>query len=158
MHHNDIPFASLRKFRDDAWRLAPRELLLMSRSYKRGLEFPHEGFVQLCVEQHFSNAGFDLITDGRVDLLCSHPVTGESWNIEAKGQTTQVGLDSRTGLGQLIQAMHSQDVKYGIAVPDTVAFQSQIANLSQWAVTLLRIHWLFVSQDGSVRMMTPDKA
>lgn len=127
----------------------------MSRSYKRGLEFPNEGFVQLAVEEHFCNAGFDLTTASRVDLICSHPVTGESWHIEAKGQTTQVGLDFRTGLGQLVQAMHSQDINHGIAIPDTPAFRAQAAKLSDWVVALLRIHWLLVSQDGSVRVISP---
>jgi len=130
----------------------------MSRSYKRGLEFPHEGFVQLSLEEHFRSAGFLLTTDSRVDLICSHPDTGESWHIEAKGVTSQVGLDFRTGLGQLVQAMHSQDMKHGIALPDTPAFQAQVAKLSAWVVALLRIHWLFVAQDGSVRVIAPGGA
>lgn len=114
--------------------------------------------MQLAVERHFRNAGFDLDSDSRVDLVCFHPETGEAWHIEAKGQTTQVGLDFRTGLGQLVQGMHSKSMKHGIAVPDTPAFQAQVAKLSDWVVALLRIHWLFVSQDGSVRVVTPGLA
>jgi hypothetical protein len=130
----------------------------ISRSYKRGLDFPHEGFVQLAIEEHFRKAGFHLVADGRVDLLCSHPVTGESWHIEAKGHTTQVGLDFRTGLGQLVQSMHHRETKHGIAVPDTVSFQAQVAKLSGWVVAVLGIHWLFVSQDGTVRVVAPGGA
>ena len=131
---------------------------MSQRSYKRGIEFPHEGFVQLSVEEHFRKAGFHLTIDQRVDLLCSHPVTGESWHIEAKGQTTQIGLDFRTGLGQLVQSMQHNQTKHGIAVPDIPAFQVQVAKLSGWVVALLRIHWLFVSSDGSVRVVAPGGA
>ena len=127
----------------------------MQGSYKRGLEFPHEGFVQLAIEDHFRKAGFQLVATGHVDLVCSHPTTGESWHIEAKGVTTQVGLDFRTALGQLVQGMQSQSTNHGIAVPDTPAFQAQVAKLSSWVASLLRIHWLFVSQDGSVRVVSP---
>jgi len=125
------------------------------RSYKRGLEFPHEGFVQLSIEAHFRAAGFDLINDGQVDLLCTHPTSGEAWHIEAKGLTTQVGLDFRTGLGQLVQGMRSETSKYGAAVPDTPAFRAQIAKLSPWVVSALHIHWLLVSPDGSVHIVAP---
>ena len=125
------------------------------RVYKRGFDFPNEGFVQLAIEAHFRAAGFNLYSEGRVDLLCTHPVTGESWHIEAKGQTTQVGLDFRTGLGQLLQAMRSKDSKCGAAVPDTPQFRAQIDKLSSWVVSALNIHWLLVSQDGAVRIVPP---
>ena len=129
--------------------------LPISRSYKRGLTFPNEGFVQRSIETHFRQAGFELITDSRVDLLCKHPVNGESWHIEAKGETSQVGLDFRTGLGQLVQAMHSRTSKHGIAIPDTPAFHAQVDKLSNWVISALGIHWLFVSQNGSVRIVEP---
>lgn len=114
--------------------------------------------MQLAVEEHFRSEGFDLVADGRVDLICAHPTTGESWHIEAKGHTTQVGLDFRTGLGQLVQSMQHHETKHGIAVPDTPAFQSQVAKLSDWVVAALGIHWLFVAQDGTVRVVAPGEA
>jgi hypothetical protein len=129
--------------------------MLDTRSYKRGIEFPHEGFVQHSIEAHFRNAGFTISSPGRVDLLCSHPANGESWHIEAKGVTTQVGLDFRTGLGQLVQAMHNEKLLHGIAIPDTPAFRAQIQKLSPWVVSRLGIHWLLVSQDGSVTIVAP---
>lgn len=76
----------------------------------------------------------------------------------AKGHTTQVGLDFRTGLGQLVQSMHRREAKHGIAVPETVSFQAQVAKLSGWVVTMLGVHWLFVSQDGTVRVVAPGGA
>ena len=126
-----------------------------TRSYKRGVEFPHEGFVQLSIETHFRSAGFDLVTDKSIDLLCSHPATGEAWHIEAKGLTTQVGLDFRTGIGQLVQAMHAENTNHGIAIPDIAEFRAQVKKFSPWVVSLLRLHWLFVSEDGSVRVVAP---
>ena len=114
--------------------------------------------MQGALEVYFRSAGFNLMTDGQVDLLCSHPITGESWHVEAKGHTTQVGLDFRTGIGQLIQSMRHPETKHGIAVPDTPAFRAQVAKVSDWVVALLRLHWFFVGQDGSVRVIAPSGA
>lgn len=127
----------------------------MARMYKRGLEFPNEGFVQQSIETFFRSNGFNLVVDGQVDLLCKHPTTGEAWHIEAKGHTTQVGLDFRTCLGQLVQGMGSESVHYGIAIPDTAAYHAQVGKLAVWVVAALRIHWLFVSQDGTVQIIEP---
>ncbi|TLY47160.1 MAG: hypothetical protein E6K53_16765 [Gammaproteobacteria bacterium] len=129
-----------------------------TRSYKRGFEFPHEGFVQRAIENYFTAAGFQLTTDNHIDLQCVHPVTSETWHIEAKGVTTQIGLDFRTCVGQLVQGMHSESAKYAIAIPDTQAYQAQVAKLKPWVVSRLGIHWLFVSQDGSVRIVAPSVA
>lgn len=127
----------------------------MTTVYKRGLNFPHEGFVQSSIEAHFLAAGFRLESGCRADLVCSHPETGESWQVEAKGVTTQIGLDFRTGLGQLLQAMQLPAIRHGIAIPDTPAFRAQVARISPWVVAALGIHWLFVSQDGSVEVVCP---
>lgn len=129
-----------------------------TRAYKRGVEFPHEGFVQLAIEAHFRVAGFDVVSDGRVDLLCRHPQTGETWHIEAKGKTTQVGLDFRTGLGQLLQGMIDQESRHGLAVPDIPPFRAQVAKVSAWAVQRLGIHWLFVSADGGIHVVAPSNS
>ena len=131
--------------------------MAITRSYKRGLEFPHEGFVQAAIESHFLTCGFDLATDSHVDLRCTHPATGETWHIEAKGVTTQVGLDFRTCLGQLLQGMTDDGAKYGIAIPDTPAYQAQVNKMSAAVLARLQLHWLFVSQDGSVRLAHPPK-
>ena len=111
--------------------------------------------MQRAIEVHFQEAGYTLVTSGQVDLLCTHPVTGEAWHIEAKGQTTQPGLDFRTCLGQLVQRMDSETSTYGIAIPDIEAFRVQVAKLSSWVVAALGIHWLFVHQDGTVHIVGP---
>ena len=128
------------------------------RIYKRGVEFPHEGFVQLSIEEHFRKNGFSLAPEGRIDLQCSHPETGERWHIETKGATSAVGLDFRTGIGQLVQAMADQNAKHGLAMPDTPQFRAQIAKFSPWVVSRLGIHWLFVLADGSVEITSPERA
>ncbi|MDN8616453.1 hypothetical protein [Variovorax ginsengisoli] len=111
--------------------------------------------MQLAIEAHFRNAGFTVDSDGRVDLLCRHARTGGTWQIEAKGVTTQIGLDFRTGMGQLVQGMTDQGSRHGLAVPDTPAFHAQINKVSAWVVQRLDIYWLFVSEDASVRIVAP---
>lgn len=128
------------------------------RAYKRGVEFPHEGFVQQAIEAHFRNNGFTVDSGGRVDLTCLHPSTGEAWHIEAKGVTTQIGLDFRTGIGQLVQGMSNPSTRHALAVPDTPAFRTQVSKLSDWVVSRLGIHWLFVAPDGSIQVVAPSVA
>jgi hypothetical protein len=97
----------------------------MGRQFKRGCEFPNEGFVQAAIERHFEEAGYMLDTSTHVDLLCTHPTTKNAWHIEAKGKTTAIGLDFRTCLGQLLQRMSQRHVKHGIALPDMPQYRAQ---------------------------------
>jgi hypothetical protein len=127
----------------------------MGRQYKRGDEFPHEGFVQGAIERHFEKAGYSLDTSTHVDLLCTHPVTGDAWHIEAKGKTTSIGLDFRTCLGQLLQRMNQPHMRHGIAVPDMPQYRAQTEQVSPWVVERLGLHWLFVAEDGSVKTVSP---
>ena len=127
----------------------------VQRRYRLGSEFPLEGFVQAAIERHFRVCGFDVDTSGHVDLLCSHPDGVERWHIEAKGKTSQPGLDFQTCLGQLLQRMRDSDTHYGIALPDTPLYVRQVATVSTWVVNALHIHWLLVSRDGAVRMTNP---
>jgi hypothetical protein len=90
----------------------------MRRQYKRGNEFPDEGFVQDAIDRYFEKAGYALDTLTHVDQLCVHPVGGEAWHIEEKGKTTAIGLDFRTCLGQLLQRMTQQHIRHGVALPD----------------------------------------
>jgi hypothetical protein len=124
-------------------------------SYKRGIDFPHEGFVQVSLEKYFEKAGFKIDHSSQIDLLCKHPMTNETWHIEAKGKTTQIGLDFRTGIGQLIQGIDSELTNYGIAVPDIEEFRHQVAKVAPWVVSSLRIHWLYISNDGNVSIVYP---
>ena len=120
------------------------------RSFKRGTEWPNEGFVQTAIEAFFRSGGFDIEEHKTIDLVCSHPVTGAKWRVEAKGLTTAVGLDFRTGLGQLLQGMVERDIHYGFAVPDIPQFRRQVRAVPSWVAEMLAIHGLYVQADGSV--------
>lgn len=125
------------------------------RTYKLGTGFPAEGFVQAAVERHFRELGFDVDANGQIDLLCVNPSNGERWQIEAKGKTSQPGLDFRTCLGQLVQRIQDRDVNHAIAVPDIASYTTQIALVAPWVAQSLRLHWLLVAPDASVRVVEP---
>jgi hypothetical protein len=122
----------------------------MATAFKRGLEFPHECFVQNAVETHFKTLGFQHIAAGYADFACEHPKAGVSWVIEAKGLTSAVGLDFRTGLGQLLQRMTIRDVHYGIAIPEIPQFLAQCRRVPQWVRESLNLHWVIVRDSGEV--------
>ena len=128
------------------------------RNYPRGTEFPSEAFVQRAIERHFRELGFNIEDGGHIDLICAHPTTPERWHIEAKGLTAAVGLDFRTCLGQLIQRMRDRDTSYGIALPDLPQYAAQISIISSWVIDALKIHWLLVSPDGSVKITRPNRS
>ncbi len=122
-------------------------------SYKLGTEFPHEGFVQRAIDTHFQSLGFVMGSKGHVDLVCDHPTTRERWIIEAKGETSDVGLDFRTGLGQLIQAMDEDAAKYGMAIPDTPKFRFQLSKVPTRVRQVLGLHWVLVAESGAVQVL-----
>jgi hypothetical protein len=66
----------------------------MSR-FPLGVDFPREGFVQGAVERHFASCA--RVTVGPADFACTDEA-GRRWLIEAKGETSDVGLDSGLGL------------------------------------------------------------
>lgn len=122
-----------------------------AEKFKRGTEWPNEGFVQSAIEAFFRAGGFEVGEHRTIDLVCSHPVSGVKWRVEAKGLTSAVGLDFRTGLGQLIQGMEEPGVEYALAVPDIPQFRKQVRAVPTRVVEALKIHWLFVQPDGSVK-------
>lgn len=73
--------------------------------YQRGVEFPHEGFVQSAIETYFTSKKYTILEEDYSDLVCINEQDNDKWVIEAKGKTSAIGLDFRTGLGQLIQRM-----------------------------------------------------
>jgi hypothetical protein len=123
------------------------------RSFKRGIEWPNEGFVQGAIEAFFLSSGFEVEKHKTIDLVCSHPVTRVKWRVEAKGLTTAVGLDFRTGLGQLLQGMNEKGIHYGLAVPDILQFRKQVEAVPSWVTETLGINWLYVSEDSSVKVV-----
>jgi hypothetical protein len=124
-------------------------------NFPLGNEFPREGFVQHAVKCHFDALGFVSEVSGQVDYCCAQPTTHERWHIEAKGATSQIGLDFRTGLGQLIQGMSNEATKYAIAFPASDAFLKQARRIAPWVRMKLNLHWLIVHPDGAVRIVLP---
>jgi hypothetical protein len=129
--------------------------MTIERGYSRGTEFPSEAFVQQAIERHFRALGFAVDTTGHVDLLCSRSDGPERWHIEAKGKTSQCGLDFRTCLGQLVQRMRDRATRHGVALPDIPQYRAQLELVSPWVVEALGIHWLLVASDGSVEIAAP---
>jgi len=113
-----------------------------------------ENAVVAAVSEWLRRQGFTVGPQRPIDIVATHP-TERPWQIEAKGTTSQVGLDFRTGLGQLLQRMDGS-ARYGLAVPDTLAFRRQCRAVSSWARQAIGLHWLLVDAAGSVRLITPD--
>lgn len=123
--------------------------------FKRGFDYPNEGFIQKVIEEYFESQGFKILNEKYTDLVCIHSVTGAKWSIEAKGETKAIGLDFRTCLGQLLQRMSTAEVYYGIAMPDTPAYLQQTSQVQSWVRETLNLHWLYVSEDGNVTVVRP---
>jgi hypothetical protein len=128
------------------------------QSFKRGNEFPNEGFIQKAIEAHFSALGFTLETDSHADLVAVNNSTGDRWLVEAKGVTSSVGLDFRTGLGQLVQRMGDPKTKYALAVPAEDRFIAQCRAVSPHVRKALGLHWLIVDPQGQVSIVAPSEA
>ena len=90
-------------------------------------------------------------------MVCICEKSKSKWIIEAKGKTAAVGLDFRTGLGQLVQRMKEQDSNYAIAVPETAQFIKQCSVISKWVRVSLNIHIIFVDMQGNIRIVYPNE-
>lgn len=126
-----------------------------SGQYKRGFDYPNEGFIQKAIEEYFKSQGFKMLNEKYTDMVCIHPETGMKWSVEAKGETKAIGLDFRTCLGQLLQRMSTEEARYGVAVPDMPAYRQQTDQVQPWVRKALNLHWLFVSEDGSIEVVAP---
>lgn len=122
----------------------------MSTNWK-GEDYPHEGFVQKALERYFSSQNYCFLRENHTDLVCVKEESQEKWVIEAKGKTTSVGLDFRTGLGQLVQGMQEQRVNYALAMPDIPQFVTQIKKLAPWLRRTLNLYLIFVDEAGRLR-------
>jgi len=117
-----------------------------------GDQFPREGFVQAAIERHFSAC--ERFEAGYADLACVDEA-GQRWVVEAKGETSDTGLDFRTGLGQLIQGMGDPEARYALAMPDTPKFAGQRQRVPEWVREALSLHWILVSEDGELTIADP---
>ncbi len=118
------------------------------KGYRNPPEFPYEAFVQAVLERHFVQLGYRILSFGHADLVCGR--AGERWIVEAKGQTSDIGLDFRTGLGQIVITMKDETCNYAIAVPDISAFRRQADKVTAHVRRALNLHVIFVDQNGRV--------
>jgi hypothetical protein len=122
--------------------------------YRLGTDYPREGFVQTALERHFNH--WERSERGFADHVARDPESGRIWIIEAKGQTSDVGLDFRTGLGQIVQVVRSADEVYAIAVPDTAKFRNQLVRLSTYVRIALGLRVIRVGADGTLEILEPE--
>jgi hypothetical protein len=125
--------------------------------YRYSADFPREAFVQEAIERHFKPTEFQRERHETADLVCHSDRLKQRWIIEAKGETSDIGLDFRTGLGQLLRNMSNPDVLYGLAVPETPRFLQQCRSIDKWVRQALNLHWLIVQPDSSVRIVNPSE-
>lgn len=121
--------------------------------YHLGSDFPSEGFVQAAIEARFATCRREAVP--HVDFVGIDPSNGERWWIEAKGETSDTGLDFRTGLGQLLCGMAREGTRYAIAIPDTPKFAALRDRVAPWVRVNLGLHWLLVDSAGAVTIDTP---
>ena len=126
------------------------------QSFALGIDFPREGFVQNAIEKHFAALGYLKSVGGYVGYDGIQPVSGDRWIVDAKGETSEVGLDFRTGLGQILLAMAEYPARYGLAIPNTSKFSDQCTRVPNRVRTALRLHWLLVDAAGGVTIVGPD--
>ncbi|HSK69169.1 MAG TPA: hypothetical protein VLA21_07890, partial [Candidatus Limnocylindria bacterium] len=119
-------------------------------------DFPHEKFVQQALEKHFSALDYVFMKEGNSDLVCLNNQGRDKWVIEAKGKTTEIGLDFRTGLGQLVQGIRERGVNYALAMPDIPQFAAQTKKLAPWLREVLNLHLIFINEVGQLRFVSPE--
>lgn len=120
------------------------------------MEFPNEGFVQNTIESYFDKKVFIKESISYIDYAGVHMETREKWRVEAKGLTGNVGLDFRTGLGQLILRMDDPNANYGIAIPNIPSYLRQIEQIKPWVREKFQLHILLINENGVVDHLKPN--
>jgi hypothetical protein len=126
--------------------------------FKLGTSFPYEGFVQNTVYEFFTRQGYKVTIDTNnrhPDLTCTKG--SDTWVIEAKGKTSDIGLDFNTGLGQIMKRISDPNNKYAMAVPAIPQFERQCGMISPWVRERVGLYWVFVYENGTVRIDSPFK-
>lgn len=121
--------------------------------FKHPNVYPNEAFVQQSVEKYFFDSGFVATKAKHIDLLCSK---GDIvWQIEAKGHTKSIDVDFHTLLGQILRRMDDPNKQYGIALPDTPQLKVRATSIAPWVLSILKLHWIWISVDGTVTLQYP---
>lgn len=114
-------------------------------------------FVIEAIRRHFVSAGYAPFPHGHVDFAGRRASTGETRVIEAKGETSAVGLDFNTGLGQLLTCMTLQGARYALAVPATPRYLGQCAKVPSLVRERLDLHLILVRRDGALALIGPSQ-
>ena len=126
----------------------------MKHFYKENV-FPNEAFIQEALEKYFIGNGYEVDNEQQVDLIAVK--SPETWLIEAKGITSQVGLDFNTCIGQIVKHMDSDSKIYAIAVPMHVKYQKQCSFLSSYFREWVNLNILLVNELGEVQRIRPNE-
>ncbi|EOF4942627.1 hypothetical protein SS21_24130 [Enterobacter roggenkampii] len=127
---------------------------MIKKGYKLPHEFPNESFIQEHLEKYFQSHGYTVIPDKPIDLKCIHESNNETWVIEVKGKTTQIGLDFKTCLGQLLMRMNNPEINYAIAMPDIESYHLQTNKVPKFVFKKLNLSFFFINKDGIVTLIT----
>lgn len=139
---------------------------------KKDRHYPNEGFIEDMLDKNFcgkrmskqeiearfrdeKERGNYLRNADRV-----YRKGDDIWIIEAKGETSQIGLDFRTGLGQLLHKMgekRNPKIKYALAFPNEVRFHNQAKMVAQRIRKALNLHFIVVDENGDVRVIEPEE-
>ncbi|HDH28900.1 MAG TPA: hypothetical protein ENH13_07180 [Euryarchaeota archaeon] len=75
-------------------------------------KFPYEAFVERRVSDYFRNIGYELSMEiAFLDLHFKSAEKGGEWRIECKGETSSIGVDFNTGIGQILKRMDDEKFK-----------------------------------------------
>lgn len=150
-----------------------------------GNRWPHEDGIKAILEKVFKTLGIEINTiqlgnkpgidltgrteDGR-DVLCEAKGEPPCVNTKGKNKNNPKTLDEKNNcrtvnfkelVGTIIERMETNDAKkiYVIAVPDTPEFHELVkTKIPDWIRQCLRIHALFVKQDGKVTYLCPSQS
>src|SRR5260370_40348995 len=130
----------------------------MSPYYHKPDVYPNEQFIQHALENYFKREGYTLEEVKDHDLVCTAP-TGERWLIEVKGSPENAdnfGNNFYECSGQILQRMQDSQARYVMAFPADPRFVRQGRKVAKWVRSLVHLHYLFVYEDASVSIFTPE--
>ena len=125
----------------------------MVKQFKKDKMFPNEAFIQVALEKYFLKLGYEIKSDGQVDILAFKE--NEKWIVEAKGLTSAVGLDFNTCIGQIVKSMDCETTNYAIAIPEHAKYIIQCSKIPSAFRERNNLYFLFVDEKENIRVVEP---
>ena len=125
-------------------------------------EYPNEAFIENEVVKYFKKRGYRIYSDDEkkknefnkhADIIAENDK--QIWVIEAKGKTSDPGVDFNTGLGQLAKKMVSGNRKYAIAIPQIEQYKKQCLKLPNYYRATNELNIFLVNDKGDVKVINP---